>query len=148
VGIYEIKKPKKINSFSVTIFLIVTIGGYLGYWYIPIWWPIFQVSGIMSGICNDAYREMNNEKLVDKLMKETKRTGLALTKENFTFERIPYLPQEMPNDAASRDTLGRRGKACRLTFNYGKRYELPFIGKSVPLSWTKQVYTDLGVIKY
>jgi hypothetical protein len=149
VGIYEIKKPKKINSFSVTLFLIVVVGGYLLYWYIPAWWPIFQIKGIMSGTCNDAYRQMDNDKLLDKMLKETKRTGLKLTKQNFELERERYTPAELVGlDEKKQDLMQRRGKTCRLTFRYKNNYEMPFIGKSVPLSWTKTVESELGIIKY
>lgn len=148
MGIYEIKKPKKINSFSVTLFLIVVVAGYLGYWYIPLWWPIFQVKGIMSGICNDAYREMDNEKLLDKVVRETKRTGLRLTKDNFKIERVQYKPEELPPQGGVREVMLTRGKQCRLTFTYHIVSEMPFIGKKVPLSWTKQVETELGIVKY
>jgi hypothetical protein len=149
MGIYEIKKPKKINSFSVTLFLIVVTVGYLGYWYLPIWWPVFQITGIMKGICNDAYRNPNNDELLDKLVKETKRTGLNLTKENFSIYRSPYPEGELPKEPGTRENFIKRGKTCELTFSYGKPYELPLTGgKVVNLAWEKTIVTDLSVVHY
>lgn len=145
MGIYEIKKPRKINSFSVTLFLIVTIGGYLLYWYIPIWWPIFQMQGIMNGICNDAYREIDNEKLMAKLLKESQRTHLRVTKENFKLERVPYMPNELPNLT---EYAAARGKFCKLSFSYAAESELPFIGKRVQHEWHKSAEVDLKIVKY
>jgi hypothetical protein len=149
VGVYEMKKPKRINSFSVTLFFVTVTVAYLGYWYLPEWWPMFQLTGIMRGICNDAYRTYEDEKLVDKLLKESKRTGLRLTKENFLLERVKYTAQEMNNfDQNQQLTFGQRGKKCILYVKYHKRSPLPFIGKEVPLSWEKSVETDLSTVKY
>lgn len=148
MGIYEIKKPKKINSFSVTIFFVAIVSAYLCYWYIPIWWPTFQIGGIMKGICNDAYRQPNNETLMDTLVKQTARTGLKLTKENFTLVRVPYDPKDLPSEPSTREVFERRGKLCRLTFNYRNIYALPFTGKSVPLTFSKTIETDLKVVTY
>ncbi len=145
MGIYEIKKPKKINSFSVTLFLIVTISGYFLYWYIPVWWPIFQIQGIMNGICNDAYREVDDEKLMAKLLKEAQRTRLRVSKDNFKLERVPYEQGELANTTAH---VSARGKACKLSFAYAMESELPLIGKKVPLEWHKTAEVDLKIVKY
>jgi hypothetical protein len=149
LGIYEMKKPKKINSFSVTLALIVAALVYLGYFFLPVWWPIFQETGIMQGICNDAYREYSDEKLMEKLLKESKRTRLPLTKENFVLERVKYDDVELSKfPEASRDFVQGRGKECRLTMTFTSNAEWPFIGKKSQISWNRTVRTDLGLVKY
>src|SRR5438067_2513029 len=146
-GIYEMKKPKKINSFSITIFLLVVTLGYFGYFIIPVWWPIFQETGIMKGVCNDMYREYSNDKLMKKLLKETARTGLKVTKENFLLQRVPYAADELFNlDKAVVELRTQRGKECRLSFSYVSDAQWPFLGKSTPIEWNRSVKTDLKVV--
>ncbi|MCK6549234.1 hypothetical protein L6R52_25550 [Myxococcota bacterium] len=148
--IYEMKKPKAINSFSVSLFLIVAALGYLGYFYIPVWWPVFQLSGIMRGICNDAYRTHDDQALVDKLLKESKRTGLRLTAENFVFTRVPYGPEELSGlEDHARALKERRGKRCELQLIYTAQAKWPFLeGKVTELDMGRKVESDLAQVQY
>lgn len=150
MGIYEIKKPRRINSFSVTLTLILIVLGYLGWFIIPLWWPVFQETSIMQGICNDAYREYDNEKLMVKLMKQSARTGLPLRRDNFVFERVPYQEFEFPPGLGpdGHKLFETRGKECRLSFTYVTKGEWPLIGKKVQIPWKRSVKTDLKVVHY
>lgn len=149
MGVYEIKKPKRINVFSVSLFLIAIafVGGLS--WFLPIWWPVFQLTGIMQGVCNDMYRERSNEVLMKKLLKDSARTGLQLVPENFILERIPYTQQEL-NALNMGDTsaVAIRGKECRLTLRYLTDTEIPVIKKRIQIPWSRTIQTDLKVIKY
>ena len=121
MNIYLMKKPKKINTFSVTLFLIIVIGGYLGWFFLPAWLPIFKLKGIMRGTCYDMYRIFDNEKLEKALVKNAKRVGLKVTNENFQLLREPYTDQELLDlkvTAQMRMTMTRRGKNCRIRFRY------------------------------
>jgi hypothetical protein len=148
LGIYEMKKPKRINSFSVTLALLVSAAVYTGYVLIPVWWPVFQETGIMQGICNDAYREFDNDKLMGKLLKESARTGLRLTKENFTFERIPYTAEETRQWTGASNLYSLRGKECILSMGYVSNFTWPGIGRQSQISWQKTVRTDLATVKW
>lgn len=150
-GIYEMKKPRRINSFSVTIFLLVSTISYLGYWYIPLWWPVFQLTGIMRGTCNDAYHQYDNEALMTKLLKDSTRTGLRLTREHFKLQRVPYTEAELVKlnlDSYSSNVYRKRGKKCVLAFHYKTVSQLPVIEKPVKLEFDREVETDLAVIKW
>lgn len=150
-GIYEMKKPARINSFSVTLTLIVATLAYAGYFFIPVWWPVFQVTGIMRGICNDAYHTFENEKLMEKLLKETKRTGLYLTSDNFVLERVPYTEEDYQAqniDYSKRPAYERRGKLCRLTLTYTSKARWPFLEKVTDIPWNRSIETDLSIIKW
>lgn len=148
--IYEAKKPSAINSFSVSLVLITATLGYLGYFYLPVWWPVFQLSGIMRGICNDAYRDHDDKALVDKLLRESKRTGLRLTQDNFVFKRVPYTEEELVGiEGHARSMKERRGKRCELELIYTARAEWPFLeGKVTSLNMGRRVEADLAQIQY
>jgi hypothetical protein len=151
VGIYEIKKPKKINAFSVSIFLVAATVVYLLYVFIPAWWPVFQETGIMKGVCNDAYRQYADEILIQKLLKESVRTKLGLTKDNFVLERVQYTEEEMSTMGLTEDQkilYRKRGKECRLTLNYTSTLLFPGISKTMPLTWSRTISTDLAVVQY
>jgi hypothetical protein len=149
--IYEMKKPSRINAFSVSLVLVALALAYFLYFFIPVWWPVFQLTGIMKGVCNDAYHTHDDKKLMDKLLAEAKRTRLRLTEENFLLERERYTPEElnaMSISDSARALLERRGKVCRISLGYTSEAKLPFTQKVVEIPWNRSVETDLAVIKY
>lgn len=152
MNIYAMKKPKRINSVSITFFILAVVVGYAGWALIPIYWPVFQLSGIMRGICYDAYRNHDNEKLMDKLLKEGRRTGLKLSEDNFRLTRLPYSEEELValtgGVMEKRGLYLKRGKTCRLEMHYEDDFTLPVIDKSVHLSFDKTVESTLEQIKY
>lgn len=149
MSIYEVKKPKRLNAFSVPLFIVLFAVGYFLYWWLPMWWPVFTLTNIMRGICNDAYREMDDEKLMTKLLNDSRRTGLRLTAENFEIERIPWEEGELEAKGQKRsETSDKRGKTCVINFYYTVDSQLPIIGKSVEVNFDREVQGDLSVIQW
>lgn len=158
MNIYAPKKPKKINSVSVSIALFVLVFGYLGWAFGPILWSIFQLKGIARAACNEAYRELDNEKVVAELVRNSARTGLRLTAENFRMTRLPYdeagLREETaaitdPQSRAQRAAyLNKRGKTCVIEYYYRDRFPLPLIGQSVELTFNNDVRGSLETVTW
>lgn len=149
MNIYAMKKPKRINSVSITVTLIVLVVGYLLWFLVPVYWPSFQMGGIMRGICNDAYRELDNKKLLDKLVESSRRTGLKITKENFRLTRVPYTPQELVALKQKSDGYwARRGKECVLEFYYEDAYPWPLIDKKTTFVFDKTISNTLEHVEY
>ncbi len=149
MNIYAMKKPKRINSVSITVTLVILVVGYLGWFIIPTWWPSFQMGGIMRGACNDAYRMTNDEKLMTKLVKDSRRTGLKITKENFRFTRIKYTAEELNElNYPSGSTPDVRGKRCVIEFYYEDDYMWPLINKPQRIVFEKRIEAPLEQIKY
>ncbi len=146
------KKPRRINTVSVAFVVAALLVGYAAYAFIPIYWPIFQMEGIIRGICNDAYRELNNDRLMDKLLAETKRTGLKLSKDNFRMKRIPYDQHELDKlgigDAAAPTLVEQRGKAFEIAYRYRDTYSLPLIGQTLTLTFEDTLSTSLETVQY
>ena len=151
-GIYEIKKPRRINSFSVTIFLMAAAIGYLGYFFIPVWWPVFQLTGIMRGACNNAYREYDDKKVISVLLRDASRTKLRVTEDNFRLTRLPYTEEELAvlskGQQTGMDLLRRRGKECVLEMRYQDDYKWPLIGTTTHLEFEREVRASLETIKW
>ena len=153
MNIFLQKKPKRINVVSVTLTTILVVGGYFLWFWVPAFWPIFQLSGIMRGACNDAYRQTDDAKVVQKLLADAKRTRLKLSEDNFRFYRVPYTDEELeklPGGRAS-DVWARKGKICVIEMHYEDDYRLPLIDKThhqvfertvevkmTPVTWEKQ----------
>ncbi|MEM7676978.1 MAG: hypothetical protein AAF449_13320 [Myxococcota bacterium] len=148
MNIYAPKKPKKINSVSVTMFFGTIILGYLLYWWVPILWPIFQMTGIMRTACNEAYRQIDDTKVMNKLLSEAQRTGLPVSEDNFRFRRIPYEPQELEQFVNKTGYIERRGKTCEIDFRYIGTYSIPFTGKTMQLQFDRTVDAPLTPVKY
>lgn len=149
MNIYLMKKPKRINSVSVTVTLVVLAIGYLLWFVIPTYWPSFQMGGIMKGACHDAYRIINNEKLMKKLLEDSRRTGLRITRENFKLTRVPYTAEDRANkNIPSGSYPDKRGKACQLEFYYEDDFPWPLIGKTTRITFHKFVETPLEQVKY
>lgn len=149
MNIYLMKKPKRVNSVSVTLFVMAAVTAYLGWALIPIYWPVFQLTGIMRGVCNAAYREKNNDLLIEQVVKEGRRTGLRLSKENFSFERIPYSEEELLSAPEGlRFLLGERGKFCVLSFHYEDNYVLPLIERNQRFVFDRTIKTELEQVSW
>lgn len=152
MSIYEMKKPKRINAVSVSIMFIVLIIGYLGWAIVPIYWPIFQLSGIMHGTCNDAYRVQDDEQLMKKLIADAQRTKLPLTKDNFRFTRIPYSPEELeamaPGNQTRQALMQKRGKECLLEMRYDASYPLPLLDQTIHWPFEREVRKTLEQVRY
>lgn len=155
MGQYDPKKPSAFNVVNVILVLVLGTVGYLGWFYVPHWWPVWQLTGIMRGVGNDAYREYNNDKLLEKLLKESKRTGLKLTAQNFTIERRAYTPEEMAEalkgtnmSDAARLLFEQRGKAITLYFEYNVNARWPLRETSRPLTFRRTVTVDLSIIQW
>lgn len=152
MNIYMMKKPKKINSVSVTLALIGLVLAYAGWFLVPAFWPIFQLTGVMRSTCNTAYRELNDEKVMAELLKQAKRTGLKLTKDNFRFTREPYTVEELEaarqKHSGSEELLQKRGKACVLEMRYVDDYTWPLIGKTTTIPFEREVRVDLKTVEW
>ncbi|NJK88967.1 MAG: DUF615 domain-containing protein [Myxococcales bacterium] len=158
MNIYAPKKPKALNSVSVTLMLIALAFGYFCWAFIPIYWPIFQLKGIVRGACNDAYREMDDTLVVQKLVTASGRTGLRLTKDNFRMERVPYSPPEIEEAvghikdfetrARQMKYLRERGKLCIIEYYYRADYSLPLVGVSLPLTFNDRLEGSLETVTW
>lgn len=151
MNIYAMKKPKRINSVSVVMVLVAGIIGYLGYTFIPIYWPVFQLQGMMQTACNDAYRILDNEVVMRELLKNAQRTKLRLTKDNFRLQRLPYTDEELmkfQDNAAAQEMMRKKGKECLIEMRYVGSYTLPGLGKEFSIEWTGSKRAPLEPIKW
>lgn len=152
MSIYAMKKPKRVNAVSVTFFFLALIVGYLGWAAVDIYWPIFQLSGIMRGACNDAYRVTDDKVVMQKLLKDAQRTKLKITKDNFRLTRLPYSEDEIvklsANNPNLRKMLVERGKTCMIEMRYEDDFSLPLIDKKMHIPFSKTVTATLEQVKY
>jgi hypothetical protein len=150
MNIYMMKKPKRINSVSVTLFLMAAAAGYLGWANLPIWWPAFQMTGIMRGICNDAYHESDPEKLMRRLVSEARRTGFKISADNFKIKRVPFTPDEMMKAETEhlRSIMAYRGKACIVTFHYEDNFVWPLIEKPRRVVVDREIRSEMETVSW
>lgn len=151
------KKPKRFNSVSVSLLVIALVLAYLAWAFVPIYWPIFQLQGIVRGACNEAYKKYDNDEVLRWLLTESRRTGLRLTKDNFRMHREPHTEEELtqmvqkaPSNRQSqlRDMFTRRGKTCVISYRYKDTYTLPLFGTEVPLTFENTVKGTLETVTY
>src|SRR5688500_16366092 len=116
------KKPKRLNTVSVTLLLLGAVLAYVIWFLVPAFWPIFQLTGIMRGACNNAYREYDDKKVISVLLRDARRTKLRVTEDNFRLTRLPYTEEELAvlskGQQTGMDLLRRRGKECVLEMRY------------------------------
>ena len=155
MGVYDPKKPKVINAVSVTGALALLVVGYLAYVLVPPYWQIFQLQGILKSACNEAYREWNDEKVVDYLMRQVPRTGLPLSKDNFRFNRIPYTAEERveefgerANDPQIIQLTEDRGATCVFAYRYARSIHFPIIDQDLPVVHQGEVSASLKTVRY
>lgn len=123
------KKPKRVNSVSVGLALIAVVLGYAGYAFLPVMWPLWRITGIMRSTCSQGYSNtLDDRALLERMVRETRRTGLRLTLDNFRFERIPYDEETLLRMSERKRALAmKRGRGCRLRFRYASDYALPIV---------------------
>lgn len=152
MNIYSMKKPKRINAVSVIFVFLAAVIGYLGYVFVPIYWPIFQLSGIMRAACYEAYRQTADEPVMASLLDNGRRTKLKLSKDNFRFTRLPYSEEELKVQSKGkprlREILMERGARCRIEMHYEDDYPIAFTGKTIHLTFDKTVEQTLEQVDY
>jgi hypothetical protein len=150
VNIYLMKKPKRINSVSITLGLIGLALAYVGWFMVPAFWPIFQLTGIMRGACNHAYKEPSDEKVMNFLLREAQRTKLKLSKDNFRLTRIAYTDEELNAlpSAHAQELSRKRGKECVIELIYQDKYAWPLIGQTTEFTFERAVRQELDPVKW
>ena len=149
MNIYAIKKPSRINSVSITLLVVVALGGYLAYWWVPILWPVFQMTGMMKTACGEAYRGSDDKTVMKKLVADAARTKWRIDERNFRFRRIPYTRRELKTLKIDEDgAVARRGKHCEVDFYYEDDFPIPFTGKTMRLTFERSVDAPLEPVKY
>ena len=151
MNIYAMKKPKRINAVSISFVVIAGIVTYIVWAFLPIVWPIFQLQGMMQTTCNDAYRVMDDEELMKKLLKDTQRTGLRLTSDNFRLQRLPYSEEELAVQVSNprmQELMRKRGKECLVEMRYVGTYTLPYLNITFTKEWTGAKRAPLEPIKW
>ena len=149
MNIYAIKKPNRINSVTVTLAVGGLLIGYLLYWWLPIFWPIFRMTGIMKSACSEAYRNPNDEAVMEKLIADASRTGLRIDERNFRYRRIPFTRAERQASQITEESfVNRRGKECEIAFHYEDDYPLPLIGKTTRLVFERTITQTLEHTQY
>ncbi len=151
MNIYLMKKPKRLNAVSITLGLIGLAIAYVIWFLVPAFWPVFQLTGIMKGACNAAYREFNDEKVINQMLRDAQRTHLKISKDNFRLTRVPYEPEELSaltHDENAANMFRARGKECVLELIYQDDYEWPLIGKKTNFTFERTVRTDMATLKW
>lgn len=144
---YAPKKPSKFNSFNITLFFILTIGGYFGWWFLPHWFAVWRMSGVMVTIGRDGYREFDNEKLIKKLVSEARRLGLQASADNFAVARQPYPPEELEKyQEQYYPTM--RGKTIKVAFAIVIPMEWPLFGGIQDVTFERQKMVDLTTVNW
>jgi hypothetical protein len=147
MSVYAPKKPSAINSFSVTLTVLVSLALFFGSFYLPHAYRAWVLSGVIVSIGNDAYREFDDEKIMKKLVTEANRRGLPLKRDNFVVQRNHYLPAEIPSETAA-ELFRKRGKSITIVVGYEVDAEWPLIDKRTKLRFQKQRDVDLKPIDY
>ena len=136
MNIYLMKKPKRINSVSVTLFFGTLLIVYVCYWWIPILWPLFQMTGIMKTACNEAYRNVDDKLVMKKMLVDAQRTKLKIDENNFRFRRIMFTPEELVAMKLSDDNfVAQRGKRCENRLSVRRRLSDSIHRKDFSLSF-------------
>lgn len=150
MSLYAPKKPKRINSVSVSVTLILLLLGYIGWWYIPHWFRVWQMSGVMISVGRLGYREYDDQKLIQLLIQGAQRNGLRVTADNFSIWREPYGADEIEADAtpAKRDLYAKRGKNIWVSFAYTTEAEWPLIGKTTTLNFERERSVELSQVNW
>ena len=149
MSIYAPKKPKRINTVSVTTTLVLAALIYAGWWYLPHWFKVWQMSSAMITIGRKAYREYDDEKLFTELRTHAARIGLRVTRDNFAIWREPFTAEELSGlTAEARDLYTKRGKKIYISFAYNVDAQWPLIEKTTPLSFDREREVDLAVGKW
>lgn len=148
MNVYLQKNPKRVNAVSVTLTLVALGGGYLLWFWLPAYWPVFQLTGIMRGACNDAYRIVDNDEIIKKLLVNARRTGLRLSKENFRMTRTRYSDEELRKlpGGMKTDVWAKKGKTCVIEMHYENDYTWPLIGKTQRLVFERTVEAELSPV--
>lgn len=149
MSIYAPKKPKRINAVSVTTTLVLAALVYAGWWYLPHWFRVWQMSSAMITVGRKAYREYNDEKLVDELKVHAARIGLRVTRDNFATWREPFTADELAQlTNEQREMFSKRGKKIYISFAYNVDAEWPLLDKTTPISFEREREVDLAVVKW
>ncbi|MEM1022720.1 MAG: hypothetical protein AAGD10_03965 [Myxococcota bacterium] len=155
MGVYDPKKPKAINSVSVTGAVLLAVIGYLGWVFVPPYWQIFQLQGILKATCNEAYSEWNDEEVLKFLLGQVPRTRLPLSKENFRFTRIPYTLEERQAEFGDRanepnvvELTQKRGATCVMEYRYARSIRFPIINRDLPVVHQGEVRGSLKTVRY
>lgn len=145
MSIHTPKKPRRINTVSVTLTLILAVGGYFGWFYLPHWFAVWRLTGAMMSIGRSAYREFDNEKLMEKLLVEGRRNGLQVSRDNFAMEREAYTEDELINATDLwRRVARQRGKRITISFATTINAKWPLIDKVTPLYFENVREVDLS----
>jgi hypothetical protein len=152
LSLYAPKKPKKINAVSVTLTLLLGTLGYLGWWYLPHWFVAWQMSNAALNVGRKGYRETDDNKLLDALLKEAQRIGMkGVSKENFSIWREPY-PDYDPELQGKRpeaiEVFQKRGKFIHVSYAWTVNAQWPLLDDSTPLTFEKERIVDLATIKW
>lgn len=150
MNVYAMKKQRKINSVSVSMALILFLMGYLAYAIVPVWFPMFRMSGVMRGVCNEAYKNFDDEELTKKVLTGARIAGLRLTREEVRFVRVPYDPEVLAMEAPNwREVLSKRGARCQVVFETVAQIHFPIIEKVVDWPYTGYVDREIPrVVKF
>jgi hypothetical protein len=152
MNMYAIRKPGRLNSVSVGMLVILALLGYAGWFLVPVYWPYFQLAGMMRGTCSDAYRSTDDDALMARLVRDSARTGLRLGPQDFVFERIRYTPEELRallgDRADTARTVTQRGKECVIRFRHEADHVMPLLGKTVRLSFSTEKRVSLAPVSW
>ena len=149
MSVYAPKTPSKLNAFNAFLVGGGLVLGCLGWWFLPHFYAVFQETGIMRGTCYEAYREVDNERLLTKLLADSRRTGLILTRDNFQLEREPYPPGKLTGKTESqREILEKRGYKFHVRMIYVANAQWPLTEKFSKITFRRTQSTELETITW
>jgi hypothetical protein len=151
MSIYAPKKPSKFNRLNFTIAAVFLVLGYFGWWYLPAFYKVWTVTGAMASESNAAYRTLDDNKLVERLVAAARRVGLnTVGPDNFAIQRDPPTDAQlsMATNDASRELLKKRGSAITIVFAVTLDLPWPLIGGSVQMDFERVRTAEMTALKY
>lgn len=150
MGQYDPKLPKKWNAVSVSLVLGLIAGAYLGWFYLPHWYPTFRLTTMMKGACNKAYRIYNNDAVLNELVAEAQSLNFNIEKGDFEVERVEWAGEEIMAEEKDtlRDMMRKRGKSFRISFHKEIEAKWPLMDKWTVLVFDNEVETSLEKVTW
>lgn len=144
MSIHTPKKPSRVNAVSVTIFLVVAALGYFAWTFVPPYYNAWRLTGAMMSAARAAYREYDDQKLIERLVLDGKRAGLQVTRDNFALQREPYPEEDLIQQSDhARTLLRQRGRKMTITFALTIEAKWPFLDKVTPINFENVREADL-----
>lgn len=134
-------KERGMTWVTALLLLILVVGGYLAWVWIPVWVSHFEVKQVVRDYCNQAVKNPNDAELIEKMLHKLRVIEqMVVVDSDGQSKRVPVIQVQPANVVWERNP---QAATLHVAFEYVREVRYPLFDRSVENAFQVDITVDI-----